>query len=171
MATITIHSDFGAQENTICYCFHFFSFYLPWSDGLDAMIFFFFYVEFQASFFTLLFTLIKRLLSSSSFSAIRVVSSAYLRLLMFLPAVLIPANDSSSLAFHVMYSAERVNNQDDNIQPCCTPCPILNLSSFPCPSLTVTSWAAYKFLRRQVRWSGTPIFFQEFLTILWSTRS
>ena len=107
--------------------------------GLDAMIFFFFYVEFQASFFTLLFTLIKRLLSSSSFSAIRVVSSAYLRLLMFLPAVLIPANDSSSLAFHVMYSAERVNNQDDNIQPCCTPCPILNLSSFPCPSLTVTS--------------------------------
>ena len=37
------------------------------------------------------FTFIKRLLSSSSLSAIRVVSSAYLRLLIFLPAILIPA--------------------------------------------------------------------------------
>ena len=33
------------------------------------------------------------------------VSSAYLRLLIFLPAVLFPAYDSSSLAFHMMYSA------------------------------------------------------------------
>ena len=37
------------------------------------------------------FTLIKRLFSSSSLSAIRVVSSAYLRLLIFLPAILIPS--------------------------------------------------------------------------------
>ena len=37
------------------------------------------------------FIFIKRLFSSSSFSAIRVVSSAYLRLLIFLPAILIPA--------------------------------------------------------------------------------
>ena len=51
------------------------------------------------------FTFIKRLFSSSLFSAIRVVSSAYLRLLIFLPAVLIPACASSSLAFHMMYSA------------------------------------------------------------------
>ena len=33
MAAVTIHSDFGAQENKICHCFYFFSFYLPWSDG------------------------------------------------------------------------------------------------------------------------------------------
>ena len=26
-------SDFGAQENKICQCFHFSPFYLPWSDG------------------------------------------------------------------------------------------------------------------------------------------
>ena len=38
-------------------------------------------------------------------SAIRVVSSAYLRLLIFLPAILIPAWDSSSLTFLMMYSA------------------------------------------------------------------
>ena len=33
MATVTICSDFGAQENKICHCFHCFSIYLPWSDG------------------------------------------------------------------------------------------------------------------------------------------
>ena len=33
MAAVIIHSDFGAQENEICNCFHFFPIYLPWSDG------------------------------------------------------------------------------------------------------------------------------------------
>ena len=33
MAVITIHSDFGAQENKICHYFHCFPIYLPWSDG------------------------------------------------------------------------------------------------------------------------------------------
>ena len=27
----------------------------------------------------------------------------------------------------------------------------------PCPVLTVASWSAYRFLKRQVRWSGIPI--------------
>ena len=62
------------------------------------------------------FTFIKRLFSSS-LSAIRVVSSAYLRLLIFSPAILIPACASSSLAFHMMYSAYKLNKQGDNIQP------------------------------------------------------
>ena len=48
---------------------------------------------------------LKRLFSSSSLSAIRVVSSTYLRLLIFLPAILIPACVSSSPAFLMMYSA------------------------------------------------------------------
>ena len=43
-------------------------------------------------------------LHSLSLSAIRVVSSAYLRILIFLPAVLIPACVSSRLAFLMMYS-------------------------------------------------------------------
>ena len=51
------------------------------------------------------FTFIKRLFSSSSLSAIRVVSSAYLSLLIFLPAILIPACASCSPAFLMMYSA------------------------------------------------------------------
>ena len=51
------------------------------------------------------FTFNKRLFSSSSLSAIRVVSSAYLRLFLFLLAVFIQACFSSSPAFHMMYSA------------------------------------------------------------------
>src|SRR5574337_1002306 len=70
------------------------------------------------------FTFIKRLFSSSSLSAIRVVSSAYLRLLIFLPAFLIPACASSSLAFHMMYSAYKLNKQGDNVHPWRTPFPI-----------------------------------------------
>ena len=67
---------------------------------LDAMIFFFFFdAELQTSFFIFYLTLIKRFFSSSSLSAIKVVSSTYLRLI-FLPAILTPACDSSSLAFH-----------------------------------------------------------------------
>ena len=53
------------------------------------------------------FTFIKRLFSSSLLSAIRVVSSAYLRLLIFLPAILIPACASSSLVICIMYTAYR----------------------------------------------------------------
>ena len=31
MAAVTIHSDFGAQENKVCHCFHCCLIYLPWS--------------------------------------------------------------------------------------------------------------------------------------------
>ena len=52
-------------------------------------------------------------------SAIRVVVSVYLRLLMliFLLSILIPACASSSPAFCMMYSAYMLNKQGDNIQP------------------------------------------------------
>ena len=49
----------------------------------------------------------------------------YLRLLIFLPTVLIPACASSSPAFHMMYSAYKLNKQGDNIQPWRTPFPNL----------------------------------------------
>ena len=61
------------------------------------------------------FSFIKRLFSSSSLSAIRVVSSAYLRFLIFLLAILIPAYASSSPAFLMMYSVYKLNKQGDNI--------------------------------------------------------
>ena len=75
MASVTIHSDFGAQENKICHCFHFFPFYLPWSGGTGAMILVFWILNFKATFSLSFFTFIKRLFSSSSLSVIRLVSS------------------------------------------------------------------------------------------------
>ena len=86
------------------------------------------------------FAFIKRFFSSSSLSVIRVVSSAHLRLVIFLPAILIPACASSRSAFLMMYSAYKLNKQGDNIQPWHTPFPIWNQSVVPCPVLTVASW-------------------------------
>ena len=51
------------------------------------------------------FTFIKRLFSSSSLSTIKGVSSAYLRLLIILLAILIPACELFNPAFPVIYSA------------------------------------------------------------------
>jgi len=138
--------------------------------GLDAFIFIFGILSFKPTFSLSTFTFIKRLFSSSLLSAIRVVSSAYLRLLIFLRAILIPAYASSSPEFLMMYSAYKLNKQGDNIQPWRSPFPIWN-QSVPCPVLTVASRPAYRFLKRQVRCSGIPISFRIFHSLLWSTQS
>ena len=130
-------------------------FAMKWWDQMSWS--YFFYMLVSSQLFQSPFTFIKRLFSSSSFSTIRLVSCAYLRLLIFLLAILIPACASSSLAFRVMYSAYKLNKQGDNIQPWRTPFPMWNQSVVPCPVLTVTSEPAYNFLRRQVKWSGIPI--------------
>ena len=57
----------------------------------------------------------------------------------------------------MIYSAYKLNKQGDNIQPWHTPFPIWNQSVVPCPVRTVASWPAYRFRRRQVRWSGISI--------------
>ena len=124
--------------------------------GLDAMIFVLWMLSFKPAFSLSSFTLIKRPFSSSLLFAIKVVSSAYLRLLIFLPAILIAACASPSVAFHIVYSAYKLNKQGDNIQPWRTPFPIWNQSVAPCRILTVAFWPAYRFLRRQVKWSGIP---------------
>ena len=66
--------------------------------------------------FSLSYFTFKRLFSSSSLSAIRVVSSAYLKLLIFLPVILIPACASSSPAFLMMHSAYKLNKQADSLE-------------------------------------------------------
>ena len=119
MAAVTICSDFGAQKNKVSHCFHCFPIYLPWRDGTRCHLVFQM-LSFKPTFSLSSFTFIKRLFNSS-LSAIRVVSSAYLRLLIFLLAILIPACASSSPTFHMMYSAYKLNKQGDNIQPQCTP--------------------------------------------------
>ena len=89
--------------------------------GPHAMIFVFWMLSLKPTFSLSSFTFIKRLLCSSPLSAIRVVSPAYLKLLIFLLAILIPVCASFSLAFHIMYSVYKLNKQGDSIQPCCVP--------------------------------------------------
>ena len=100
--------------------------------GPDAMILVFWMLNFKLTSSLSSFKFIKRLFSSFSLSAIRMVSSAYLGLLIFLPAILIPACASFSLALHLMYSAYKLNKQGDNIQPWHTSFPIWNQSVVPC---------------------------------------
>ena len=76
--------------------------------------------------------------------------------MIFLQTFLIPVCDLSSLTFPMMYSAYKANKQGDNIQPCCAPFPILNQSVVPNKVLNVASWPTYRFLKRQVMWSGVP---------------
>ena len=82
----------------------------------DAMIFIYWMLSFKPAFSLSSFTFIGRLFSFS-LSALRVVSSAYLRLLIYLPAILIPACASSSLAFLMLCSACQLNKQGDNMRP------------------------------------------------------
>ena len=116
MAAVTICSDFGAPKIN----FDIVSTVSPSIShevmGPDAMILVFWILSFKPTFSLSSFTYIKKLFSSSSLSAIRVVSSAYLRLLLFLPAVLIPACSSSSPAYLMMYSECKLYKQGDNIE-------------------------------------------------------
>ena len=127
MAAVIIYSDFGDQGNKVCHWFQFFPIYLPWSDGTRCHDLGFFECLVLSQFFSLFsFTFLKRLLSSSLFSAMRVASLSYLRLLIFLLAILIPSCAWSNPAFHMKYSRYKLNKQGDNIQLWYPPFPILN---------------------------------------------
>ena len=138
--------------------------------GPDAMIFIFWMLIFKPPFSLSSFTF-KRFFSSSSPSAITVAPSAYLRLLIFLLAILIPAFDSFSPAFCMMYSVYNFKKQGVNIQPWYTPFPILDQSVVPFLVLTVASCPAYRFLRRQVIWSHISISLRILHILLWSIQS
>ena len=96
----------------------------------------FWMLNFKPTFSLSSFTFIKRLLSFSLLSVLRMVSSAYLRLLIFLPAILIPAYSSSSLAFHMMYPAYKLNKQSNSSALTYSFPDLTNLSQlgFPCGS-------------------------------------
>ena len=69
--------------------------------------------SFRPAFSLSSFTFIKRVFGSSLLSC-QVVSSAYLKLLVFLPTILFPACDSQSPVFLMMYSAYKLNDQGGN---------------------------------------------------------
>ena len=85
--------------------------------------------------------------------------------------VSIPACDSSSPTFWMTHFTCKLNKQDDNIQPWHTSFPVLNQSPDPCLVLTVASWPAYRFLRRQERWSGIPISLRIFQFVVIHTKT
>ena len=88
---------FEAQKNKVLHCFHCFLIYLLWSVGPDVMIFIFWMLSLKWAFSLSSFTFIKKLFSSSLLFALRVVSSSYLRLLIFLQAILRPAKRKMEL--------------------------------------------------------------------------
>ena len=145
-----------------------------WSGLLfpsPLVILVFLILSFKLAFSFFSFILIKRFFSSFSFSDIKVVSSAYLRLLILLRAILIPSCVSFIQAFCKMHSAYKLHKQGDNKQHYRTTFLFLNQSVAPYKVLTVASWPIYRFLRRQVRCSGIPISLSVFHSLLWSTQT
>ena len=110
----------------------------------DAMILVFWMLSFLLSSFTF-----KRLFSSSSLSAIRVVSSAYLRLLIVLPANLISAWASSSPVFLMMYSAYKLNKSLQLCPALCDPmdCSPPGFSVHGVPQARILEWVAIRIPR------------------------
>ena len=84
--------------------------------GPDAMILVFKMLSLKQTFSLFSFTFIKKRFDSASLSAIKVVPSEYLKLLIFLLVILIPACASYSPTFHMIYFAYKLNKQGDNMQ-------------------------------------------------------
>ena len=91
--------------------------------GSNVMIFGFWLLSFKPAFSLSSFTFIKMLFSSykQQLSAMSVVSLVYWRLLIFLPAILIPSCASSSSAFLMMYSACMCVKSLQACQSLCSP--------------------------------------------------
>ena len=142
-----------------------------WLDAMTLVFFFFLIFSLRLALSLSSFTLIKRLFSSSLLSAITVGHPHIWSCWSFSWLSLIPACNSSSPELLMMCSAYRLSKQSDSRQICCTLFSILNQSVVPYRVLTVASWAAYRFLRRQVRWSGIPISLGAFHSSSWSTES
>ena len=90
------------KRKKVSHTFHCFPIYLLWSDRTPCHNLSFLNVSFKPTFLLSSFTFIKKLFSSSSLSAVRLVSSAYLRWLIFLLAISIPGCASSSPEFLMM---------------------------------------------------------------------
>ena len=115
-------------------------------------------LSFKPAFSFSFFTFIKRLFSSSSHSASKVVSSAYLRLLIFLPAILIPAYASSSLAFCMKFSNSSVGKEST--------CNVGDSGSIPRSGRSTGEGIGYPF---QCPWASLVAQLVKNLPAMWET--
>ena len=130
--------------------------------GLDAMILVFWMLSFKPAF----------LLSSSSRSSLVPFHFLLLESAYHLHIGSCWYFSQPSWFQFVLHPAQHftwLTKQGDHIQPWHTPFSILNQSLVPCLVLTDAFWPTYKFLWRQVRWSGIPISLRIFHSLLWST--
>ena len=124
--------------------------------GPDATILVFWMLSFKPKFSLSSFTFITRIFSSSSLSAIgwchlHIWGYWYFSRQSWFQLVLHPAQHSA-----MTYKEYKLNEQVYNIWPWCTPFPIWSQFFVPCSVITVASWPAYRFLRRQGRWLVFP---------------
>ena len=157
MDSVTVFSDFGVQENKIYHCFHFSLIYLPWNDGSGCHDLHFLMLNFKPAFSLFSFTLIKSFFSSSSlvaiWSGINCISEVVDFSLSNLDSSLWfiqPSISHDVLWIKVKYAEWwyiALTYFFPNFEPVFCSRSVL----------TVASWPAYKFLRRQVKCSGNPI--------------
>ena len=169
MTTVTIRSDFGAQGNKIFHCVHFFPFYLPWSDGTKCHDLSHLMLVSGQLFHSLLSpssrgSLVLRFLPLE-WCHLYIWDCCYFFWQSWFQLMIHPARD------FILYTLHRSYKQGDNTQPCSYSFPVLNQSVVPYTVLTCCSWPAYRFLKKQVIWSGILISLRIFHNLLWSTQS
>ena len=165
MTVVTICSDLVAPQNKVSHCFHCFPISLLWSDGTRCPNLNFWMLGFKPTFSLSSLTFIKRLFSSSSLYPIKVMSSAYLRLLIFLLEILIPAYSSSSPAFHMKYSAYMEKAMAPHSSTLAWKTPgmeksgkLQSMGSLRIGHDWVTSLSLFTFMHWRRKWWPTPVF-------------
>ena len=167
MAAVTLCSDFGAQKNKVCHCFHWFPIFLPWSDGPDATILVFWMLNFKST-----FSLSSFILWRGSFVPLCFLPLGWCHLhiwgcLYFSQQScfqLESAHHFTWCTLHISWISRVTINSLDILLSQFWTSPLLNQQA-------VGSWCAYRFLRRQVGWSGIPVSLRIFYRWLWSTQS
>ena len=173
MAAVTICSDFGAQKNKVSHCFHCFSSICHEVMGLDAMILVFWMLNFKPTFSNLLFhfhqEVLQFLFAFCHKGGILCISEVI---------DISPGNLPSSLCFiqpGISYDVLCIEVKKAGWQYIALTCSFPNLEpvccSMSCSNCCCLYCIPYRFLRRQVWWSGIPISWRIFHSLLWSTQS
>ena len=168
MNRVTIFRDFGAPPTTnkVSYCFHCFPIFMPWSDGTRCH---------ESHFECWVSSNLNHshLLLSSRSSVVLPMFSHMNRVICISDVTDIsPSNLDSKPCFIqcgiVWWTLHVSSIKSLIVQPWNTPFPTWNKFVVPFPFLTVASWPEYRFLRRHVKYSSSPMFWRILNVLLWS---